>query len=351
MRKDLFYRLSSPLDVTLGVTSLCNFSCRHCIAGNTLNGRSDLTKEELFKIIDDLAAAKVFNICVFGGEPFCRDDIFEILEHLLQYHFSVSINTNATLVSKDAAKRIAGYRRIKTLTVSMDGDDAEIMDSMRGRGAFDKAIRGIENIISTGRLRVSLSVTINKINFKRIRELALLGKKLGARSVRYNSVFFIGNAACNSKDLALTPTEHQEVIRLIDEARKEFGNFVTGSYLQELEILGGLRGKESDNLDYIKVDPCGAATKKACITPEGWVTPCDLVWNTRAGNLRERSFLDIWQNSEVMREFRKAITYSLKGHEGCIVCKYKRLCYQGHRCEPYYYENGLKVEDVRCLKV
>lgn len=340
---------SAPFNVTLCVTSLCNFSCKHCMGGDILNGKNDLTKKELFKLIDDLASAKVFNVGVFGGEPFCRKDIFDILDHLIKQRFTVSINTNAALVTKEMAERIAEYGRIKKLCVSLDGDIAEVMDGVRGKGSFDMVMKGIENILSTDMLEVLLSVTVNKINFRRIRGLALLGKKIGAKGVRYNSVFFGGSAACNSKELILTPQEHWEVISAMKEAREEFGTFITGSYLQEVDILEPLKTKEPDNLDFIKVNPCGAANKKCCITPDGWVTPCELIWNIKAGNIREKGFLDIWQNSEVMKSFREPIVYSLKGHKRCIGCRYKRLCYQGHRCDPYYFEEDLNIEDVKCL--
>jgi len=198
-------------------------------------------------------------------------------------------------------------------------------------------------------LRVLLSVTVNKINFKRIRELALLGKSLGAASVRYNSMFFGGNAACNSKELMLTPSERWELIGFIKEARKEFGDFIAGSCLQEVDILKGLKYKKVKTQTSIKINPCGAATSKCYIAPDGNVTPCELMWNLKAGNIKESRFLDIWKNSEVMRGFRKPMIYSLKDHPGCMGCGYKRLCYQGHRCSPYYFEKDLNIEEVNCL--
>jgi radical SAM protein with 4Fe4S-binding SPASM domain len=340
---------SAPFDVVLGITSLCNFSCRHCMAGDNSTGKNDLTKEEIFRLVDDLAEAKVFKLNVFGGEPLCRKDIFDILDHIMKYHFSVSMNTNASLITREIAEKIAGYQRIKILCVSLDGDSPETMDAMRGKGAFDKVMKGVENILSTGSLSVMLSATINKINFKRIRDLALLGRKIGVNSVRYNSVFFGGSAACNSKELVLSPSEHWEVINAMNDARKEFGSFVIGSYLQEADIVEPLKTKEPDNLDYVKVNTCLAGVKKCYISPDGWVSPCELICNVKAGNIREKSFLDIWRNSEVMKSFRVPMEYSLKEHGKCIACRYKRLCYWGHRCVPYYFEEGLKVENTVCL--
>lgn len=218
--------LSAPFDVVLCVTNKCNFSCKHCLAGESLSQGNDFTKQELFRIIDDLVQAKVFNICIFGGEPLCREDIFEVIDYLHSKPVSISLNTNATLITKDKAEKLAGFKKLKGLTVSFDSDRQEEMDLMRGKGAFSNAIRGIEHILAT-RLSVLLSVTVTKFNFLRIKELAHFGKKIGARCVRYNSVFFGGNAHCNLNEIMLSPKEHKAALDLVEATVSEFGKFIS----------------------------------------------------------------------------------------------------------------------------
>ncbi|TRZ95963.1 radical SAM protein [bacterium] len=343
--------LSAPFNVVLAVTSKCNYSCKHCLAGNSLDSDSDLSKEELFRLIDQLREAKVFSLCVFGGEPLCRGDIFEIIDYIHSRPFGLSMNTNATLITRDIAMRLAGYKKIKALTVSFDGDTEEVMDAMRGRGAFKNALRGIENILATKKIGVLLSVTVNRINFKRIKEMAYFGRKIGARGIRYNSVFFGGNAACNAKEIMLSPKEHREALDLVKDIHQEFGGFVSGSCLQEVEIIESLNRITPQESDSLTIHPCGAATQKCCITADGWVTPCEVMWDVKAGNIRKNSFLEIWQNSELMQSFRQPMEYSLKGHPKCIGCRYKRLCYQGHRCQPYYYSSNITPEEANCILV
>jgi len=341
--------LSAPFNVVLAVTSKCNFSCKHCLVGNSLNAGNDLTKEELFRLVDELMRAKVFSLCIFGGEPLCRSDLFEIIDYIHSRPFSVSMNTNATLITKEIANRLAGYKKIKSLTVSFDGDKPEVMDAIRGEGAFKKAVDGIENILATGKLSVVLSVTVNKLNFQRIKEMAYFGKKIGARGIRYNSVFFGGNAGCNVEEIMLSREEHRQTLGLIEDIHQELGVFVSGSYLQEIEILESLNQGSFQGTDSLTIHPCGAAMKRCCITADGWVTPCELIWDVKAGNIRKTSFLDIWQNSKVMQGFREPLEYSLKNHPKCVGCRYKRLCYQGHRCQPYYYSQNITPEKINCI--
>ena len=339
--------LSVPIEVVLGITSKCNLSCRHCGFGDSLNSDGDLSTEELFSLIDELVKAKVFKIALFGGEPFCREDIFEIMDYIDNKPVSINLSTNATLVTKEIANRLTGYKKLKAITVSLDGDNPKVMDAMRGKGAFSSAVRGIENMVAAG-LKVSLLVTVTKFNFKRIKEMAVLGRRIGIKRIGYHSLFLSGNAVCNLNELMLSPQEHREVLDLIKEVHQEFGSFISGSYLQEVELIEDLDSKQPERADSITVYPCGAATQRCCITADGWVTPCEVLYNLRAGNIQQERFLDIWHNSEVMKTFREPIVYSLKEHPRCIECRYKPLCYYGQRCA-YCYAGDLSIEEVNCL--
>jgi radical SAM protein with 4Fe4S-binding SPASM domain len=342
-------KLSAPFNVTLSITNKCNFYCKHCFLGDSLGTNGELTTQELYALIDNLAQAKVFTIGIGGGEPFCRKDILQIIDHIHSKPLSLSLNTNATLVTKKIAKKLAGYNKLKFIVVSFDGDSEKVMDGMRGKGAFRQALKGIENILATKRLGVLLSVTVTRINFKRIKEIAVFAKKIGASGVRYNSVVFCGNACTNIEEIKLSPQEHRETLDLVKEARMEWKDFISGSYLTEIKMIENFNQQELKKLDHLIIYPCKASTERCGISADGWVLPCEMLCNVKAGNIRQRDFLDIWQNSQVMQSFREAMVYSLKGHPRCIGCRYKQLCYQGQRCKPYYYSSNLNPEDVGCI--
>ena len=109
-------------------------------------------------------------------------------------------------------------------------------------------------------------------------------------------------------------------------------------------------GKIEPEKEKITIPPCGAAMCKCAIRPDGWVVPCEIVWNVKAGNLKEQEFIDIYENSEVMKEFRKTKYLDLKEMPECRNCEYQFVCFQGHRCYPFYYPKGIKDKKLYCYK-
>jgi molybdenum cofactor biosynthesis enzyme MoaA len=63
------------------VTSRCNARCRMCFNYRVLEerkGRDDLSLEEIKKIADKIPG--LLQLTLSGGEPFLRDDLFEIVD-------------------------------------------------------------------------------------------------------------------------------------------------------------------------------------------------------------------------------------------------------------------------------
>lgn len=331
--------LSAPLNICFGITNQCNLNCKHCLASNTRNNK-DLTTAELLDIISQIKEIKVFNVSIFGGEPLMREDFFVILEALVKLRINLSLNTNGTLVTKDVARRLSKYA-IKNYTVSLDGSCAEVQDPFRGKGSFEKNISGIRNLIEE-KCSVLISTTVTRFNYRDVENIALLSKTLGVNKVRFNDVVYIGNAACYHDSLVMTVTEKFELIDKVRKLRARLGSFVTGSIPQTCDIIDEIRRGSRETLP-LEIHSCGAATKKCAIRPDGQVVPCEILWDLTAGDIRTQSLYDIWHYSPVMKAFRETIEIKEEEVLECKDCDYLRLCYKGHRCQPYYYP-GAKFE-------
>ena len=149
--------------VVWNMTRRCNLRCVHCYAQAVEEEGVDLIDTaQAKKIIDDLAAYGAPVLLFSGGEPLARKDLPELARHAGSKGMRAVISTNGTLITPEKARELKSVN-LSYVGISLDGLK-EAHDRFRGvPGAFDKAIRGIENCKAEG-LKVGLRFTINKRN-------------------------------------------------------------------------------------------------------------------------------------------------------------------------------------------
>jgi len=92
------------------------------------------------------------------------------------------------------------------------------------------------------------------------------------------------------------------------------------------------------------VGGCGAGRIYAGIQPDGVVVPC-VFMPIPVGNIRERSFRDIWDSSREFNLLRDRDNFT--GH--CRNCEYRNFC-GGCRARAYYYKSSLLADDPGCIR-
>src|SRR3970040_931048 len=124
-------------------TRSCNLFCMHCYAeAKDRDFPGELTTEEGFSLIDDIAAFGAPTIIFSGGEPLMRPDVLQLAARAAARGLRCVLSTNGTLITDDLAARIreAGFAYVG---ISLDGIGAA-HDKVRGRiGAFEEALAGI----------------------------------------------------------------------------------------------------------------------------------------------------------------------------------------------------------------
>jgi radical SAM protein with 4Fe4S-binding SPASM domain len=86
---------------------------------------------------------------------------------------------------------------------------------------------------------------------------------------------------------------------------------------------------------------CPAGTNYCRITPDGNVTACPYM-DASCGNLREKSFGEIWRDSSILQELRES---SLKGR--CGECEFESMC-KGCRARAFATTGDQMEEDSWC---
>ena len=88
------------LQPTIHITEKCNYKCGHCYVSSGPNVDTKLSKDESFKIADQISEHPTSGILFTGGEPFLHPDIEEIITYFTDKNIKpISIFTNGSWVS------------------------------------------------------------------------------------------------------------------------------------------------------------------------------------------------------------------------------------------------------------
>ena len=88
-----------------------------------------------------------------GGEPFLHPEIISVLKEALECG-TTTVLSNGTLITEEISQTLAQVSRISKykleFRVSLESFIEEENDQIRGKGAFKRAIKGIQSLVNAG---------------------------------------------------------------------------------------------------------------------------------------------------------------------------------------------------------
>lgn len=316
-------------------TGACNLSCSYCRAAATaLPSPEELTTEEALAFIEDVAPLKPMLI-LSGGEPLLRPDIFLLARRAADRGLRVSLATNGTLLTPLIADKIsqAGISRV---SISLDGTSAKKHDAVRGNGCFQKALKGAENL--RGRIDFQINFTITKKNEADVLGAFDLAERLGAKALHF---FFLVPTGRGLEGDLVTPERQEGLLRLIDEERSRSSLEVQVTCAPQYARIARAAGGSSERR---RSGGCLAGTNFVFISRKGDVCPCGYL-PLKAGSIREKKFIEIWEQSPVFMSLRMR---DLKGK--CGSCSFRQIC-GGCRARAYAQTGDFLESDPLCREV
>lgn len=357
---EIRYQKGKPADtnrpiVVWNSTRRCNLKCIHCyIDAQRTQDSGELTTQEAKILIDDLAAFGAPVFLFSGGEPFIREDLFELGRYAKARGLRTVISTNGTLITDEMARKVkdAGFSYVG---ISLDGLEV-INDKFREqKGAFKKALSGIRNCLKND-VRVGLRFTINKYNFRDVPGIFDLIKAENIpRACFYHLVYSGRGSALINDDL--THTEARDTMDLIFACSKELSetdteiltvdNHADGVYLY-LKLKKEDPKKAQGVLELLKINGGNkSGIGIADVDNLGNVHP-DQFWSEHTfGNVKTRKFSEIWmdESNELLRNLRNRIPL-LKGK--CGRCKFQDICAGNFRARAEALYGDIWQEDPAC---
>jgi pyruvate-formate lyase-activating enzyme len=142
----------------------CNLHCDYCCVRSSPKApRRELGLARVQRIASEAAELGVSEIFVTGGEPFLLSDIGDILA-ACSATAPTTVLTNGMLFG---GRRLQTLRSLPfdrvTLQISLDSPTPELHDRHRGKGAWERAWKGIERARAEG-FRVRLAATVSTDN-------------------------------------------------------------------------------------------------------------------------------------------------------------------------------------------
>lgn len=129
--------------VVWNCTRQCNLHCIHCYANaSTQRLDTEMDTQECLHVIDEILEVGKPFLILSRGEPFLRQDFFQIAKYAADRGLRVVVGTNGTLVTGEIARRLREIP-ISQIGVSVDFPTPGLQDQFRGKpGAFEAALAG-----------------------------------------------------------------------------------------------------------------------------------------------------------------------------------------------------------------
>lgn len=330
-----FFRLKNPArkGITWEITNQCNLMCVHCCVGATNKRQPDeLSLKDKISLVRALSAFGQFDFYLTGGEPLLAEDIFPLLQFIIDNGMGLGIATNGTMITEEFASRLHDLG-VNMIHVSLDGFSAEIHDAIRGvQGSFEKTVNGIRNLLRVG-VPTRVGYVITKSNVQSLPHFVEFVATLGVQRVILATPQPTGRALLNELSDQI---EIQEVEKLIRELQ------VTSS----VKLI-----YRRDNPGRLPLGVCPGATKIFHITMNGDVYPCSWIskldTSLSMGNVKHHNIAQILASNSRFLEMLSA----RNSHPLCHLCDLEKSCSRGCPASAVMNEKWAQGVDPLCPKI
>jgi len=292
----------SPDMIQIMLTSKCNIRCKICeVWKQKFDG--ELTTDEVKSLLDQAIDMGARTVYFTGGEALLRPDILGLIDYASRPGIITTVNTNGSLITKELAKKIV-LSKLKNITFSIDSVTPAGHDSIRGKGVFKKAIRGIklinhykrkfhrgkDNPAEEQRLDVGMVSVIMKNNIDEIARLVNLAKNAGCCYIAFQPLIYNGSLLENVDFKSGFSIEEGDIHKLEDAFQK------LGSVKQQMLSRGfHVDFMQEKTVQHFrkerKVNTCFAGFSRIFINPQGDIS---FVCFESFGNIKSDRLSDVW---------------------------------------------------------
>jgi len=348
----------TPFTVAWEVTRACAYACIHCRAeAQPKRDPRELTTEEGCRLIDELVEVGRPILIVTGGDPMMRPDLMELIRYASGRGLRVALSPTATKLVTPERLLEASEAGVARIQMSLDGSRPDVQDTFRGRpGSFQRTLEILDDIRSAG-ISLQVGTTVSRYN---VNDLPAIAAIVGEYTAVMWSLFFLVPTGRGKQEDMISAEEHERVFNWLYDLSKTAPFDVRTTAAQHYrrvviqrrrqEATPSERGLLVTGAGYSFADGLGQSNRGvndgngfAFISHTGDVCPSGFL-PLPGGNVREKSFADIYRNSTLFRDLRDH--GRLKGK--CGVCDFREVC-GGSRARAYAVSGDYLESDPYCV--
>jgi len=283
----------APITIDCALTRRCNYECVYCYGKLQENDEKKMTKDVIFRFLDDAAEIGVKAISfVSDGESTCSPHLYDAISHGKENGLDMALGTNGALLKKEKLEDVLScltYLRFN-FSAGEPGSYKEIMGCKEGD--FEKVIENIKTTVQIKRKQdakttIGLQMVLLPSFADQIMPLAKLGKDL--------EVDYLVIKHCSDDEngsLGVDYSKYEQLVGLLQEAEKQS----TENYLVKAKWSKILSGGDRTYTN------CYGPVFIPQLSGSGLVAPCGCFFNDKyskyhIGNIVETSYKKIF-NSE-----------------------------------------------------
>ena len=317
-----------PLVLVWEVTQACGLACRHCRAdARPQRHPEELTTAEGKRLLEDAAEFGDGQLVVLsGGDPLARDDLTELVAHGDDLGLRMTITPSGTRSLTPERVRDLGDAGIARMALSLDGSTRERHDAFRGEESFEDTVEAAHAARDAGiPLQINTTVCADTVD-----DLPAIRDRVRDLGAVLWSVFFLVPIGRGRVLDPVSPERAEDAMAWLHEVSEEerFGVKTTEAPFYRRV---GIQRAEAGETD-------GAAQRRGGVTAgrgfafvshTGEVYPSGFLPES-AGDVRERSVVDVYRDSDLFESLRDPDGFSGK----CGACEFRHVC-GGSRSRAY----------------
>ena len=310
--------------VVWNLTRTCNLRCIHCYSDSDRKFyEGELRLHECRAVIDDLAAFGIPGLLLSGGEPMVHAHFWDIAEYARSKGLRLTLSTNGTLIDAERAARLKELD-FAYIGISLDGIGPIHDTFRRTQGAFDKAVAAFRNLKAVNQ-KTGLRFTLTKHNAAHIGPVLDFIEQEEIQRVCFYHLVPSGRGG---ELQLLEPQESRQTLdTLLARIDQWAAQGVTREVLTVTQPADGIyvmlrqereapdrAGETNRLLSWNGGANAGPGTGIGNIDTQGTVHADQFSQGWSPGNVRERPFSEIWQDTAsserltILREQGRQIT-------------------------------------------